>query len=85
VGSIQARGIELIPTVTMEKGHSVEGSFSREFSPIYIVRSYYRLKSEVVGDVIEKYAFWKKNNSLLEDFQKFRSKRIHHLELRKWT
>jgi len=70
VGSLQARGIELIPTVTMEKGHSVEGSFSREFSPIYIVRSYYRLKSEVVGDVIEKYAFWKKKQLFAGRFSK---------------
>jgi len=29
---------ELIPTIRMKRGHFVEGSFSREFSSIYIVR-----------------------------------------------
>jgi len=37
--AVQGNDFELIPTIRMERGHSVvEGSFSREFSSIYIVR-----------------------------------------------
>ena len=57
---VQGNDFQLIPTIRMERGHSVEGSFSREFSSIYIVRDYGRLKSEVVRDVIKNCAFWKK-------------------------
>ena len=58
--AVQGNDFELIPTIRMERGHSVEGSLSREFSSIYIVRSYGRLKSEVVRKVIKNVRFWKK-------------------------
>jgi len=32
--AVQGNDFELIPTIRMEMGHSVEGSFSREFSSI---------------------------------------------------
>jgi len=35
--AVHGNDFELIPTTRMERGHSVEGSFSREFSSIYIV------------------------------------------------
>jgi len=38
----QWNDFELIPTVKMESGHPVEGSFGREFSSIYIVRELQR-------------------------------------------
>jgi len=44
--AVQGNDIELVPTIKMERGHSVEGSFSREFSSIYIVRE---LSSSKVG------------------------------------
>jgi len=50
----------LIPTVKMESGHSVEGSFGREFSSIYIVRELQGLKSQVVEGCCAKFAFLKK-------------------------
>jgi len=34
----QGNDFELIPIIRIERGHSVEGSLSREFSSIYIVR-----------------------------------------------
>jgi len=36
---VQGNDFELIPTVKMERGHLIEGSFGREFSSIYIVTS----------------------------------------------
>ena len=36
--AVQGNDFELIPTIRTERGYSVEGSFSREFSSIYIVR-----------------------------------------------
>ena len=60
----------------MERGYSVEGSLSCEFSSIYIVRELWpSLKSEVVRDVIEKRAFWKKR-PLRGDFENFVPKRF---------
>jgi len=34
--AVQGNDFELIPTIRMERGHSVNGSFSRHFSSIYI-------------------------------------------------
>jgi len=36
--AVQGNDSELIPMIRVERGHSEEGSFSREFSSIYIVR-----------------------------------------------
>jgi len=36
--AVQGNDFELIPTIRMERGQTVEGLFSREFSSIYIVR-----------------------------------------------
>jgi len=36
--AVQGNDFELIPTIRMESGHSVESSFSCDFSSIYIVR-----------------------------------------------
>ena len=36
--AVQGNEFELIPTIRMERGHSVDGSFSCEFSSFYIVR-----------------------------------------------
>ena len=35
---VHGNDFELIPAIRMERGHSVDGSLSREFSSIYIVR-----------------------------------------------
>ena len=58
--AVQVNDFELIPTLRMESGHSVEGSFSREFSSIYIVR---KLSPSEVGSRPQghqKRAFWEK-------------------------
>jgi len=60
VSDAQSAVLELILTVKMERGHSVEGSFGREFSSL---GSYSRMKSEVVGDFIEKFAFFEKKTT----------------------
>ena len=44
--------------VTMERGHSVEGSFSRKFSSVHIVREFCRLKSFAI--LSKNLPFWKK-------------------------
>ena len=36
--AVQGNDFELIPMVTMERGHSIEGSLSHKFSWIYIIR-----------------------------------------------
>ena len=69
--AVQWNDFELIPTVRMEREHSVEGSFSREFSSIYIVRE---LSPDEVGSGLQEYqkcAFWGKNDLLREDFENF--------------
>jgi len=53
--AVQGNDFELIPTIRMERRHFVDGSFSRHFSSIYIVRnlgSYRRMKSEVVREEV---------------------------------
>ena len=68
---------ELFPTIRMEREHSVEGSFSREFSSIYIVNIVYRaFWSRKSSAVIEKRPFLEKR-PLAGRFSKFRSARIH--------
>jgi len=36
--AVQGNEFGLIPTIRMERGYSIDGSFSREFSSFYIVR-----------------------------------------------
>jgi len=36
--AVQGNDFELIATIRMERGHSVDGSVSRQFSSIYIVK-----------------------------------------------
>jgi len=55
----------------MESRHSVEGSFSRELSSIYIVRE---LSPDEVGSRSRGYQkqwVWGKNDPLREDFENF--------------
>ena len=47
---------------------SVDGSFSRQFSSIYIVRE---LSPDEVGNRSRGSGFWKKNDPLREDFENF--------------
>ena len=70
--AVQENDFELIPTVRMEREHSIEGYFSGEFHQSISLGSSGRLKSEVVGDIIEKRAFGKKR-PLAGRFCKFRS------------
>ena len=59
--AVQGNDFEFIPTIRMERGHSVEGSFSHEFSSIYIVR---QLSPDEVGKlfsmIAKKWVFGKK-------------------------
>ena len=61
VRTLLSRGMtELISTIRMERGHSVEGSFSREFSSTYMVRE---LSPSEVGSRsrgYQKSGFWGK-------------------------
>jgi len=80
--SLLSRGydFELIPTVEMESGHPVEGPFGREFSSSTCISlgSYSGLKSRVVGNFGQKFAFLKKR-TLTGKFAEFCSERIHRL------
>jgi len=69
--AVPGNDFELIPTIRMEKGHSVEGSFSREFSSIYIVRelSPSEVRSRLRG--YQKTCALGKNDPLREDFENF--------------
>jgi len=69
--AVQGNNLELIPTVKMESQHSVEGSFGREFSSLYIVRDYSHLKSQAIEEFCPKFAFFEKKDPLREDFQNF--------------
>jgi len=69
--AVQENDFELIPTIRMERGHSVEGSFSREFSSIYIVRE---LRPSEVGSrsrCYQKNVRFANNDPLREDFENF--------------
>jgi len=50
--AVHGNDFELIPTIRMERGHSVEGSFSRDFSYIYIIRE---LSPSEVGSRSRRY------------------------------
>jgi len=69
--TVQGNDFELIPTIGMERGHSVEGSFSCEFSSIYIVRE---LWASEFGSRLRRYrktCVFGKNDPLWEDFPNF--------------
>ena len=66
--AIYGNDFELIPTTRMERGHSVEGSFSREFSLIYIVRE---LSPSEVGSRSGGSGFLEKNDPLQENLENF--------------
>jgi len=68
--AVHGTDFELIPTVKMESRHPVEGPVGREFSSIYIVRSYRGLKSLVVEHFGEKLPFLK-NDPLRGTFQNY--------------
>jgi len=57
------KDFELIPTIRIERWHSIDGSFSHEFSSIYVVR---RLSPDEVGKLfarIAKNGFWEKTTT----------------------
>jgi len=57
----QGNHIELIPTVTVESRHSVDGPTGRDFSSIYIVRELWGPEVESRSSFFpEKLPFWKK-------------------------
>ena len=58
--AVQGNDFELIPTIRVERGHSVEGPFSRKFHRTISSGSYGLLESEVVEEVAKKRTFWKK-------------------------
>ena len=75
--AVQGNDFELIPTVTMESRHFVDGPTGRDFSSIYIVRE---LKGPEVGSrsrFFQKSCLFKKNVPLRGKFSKFRSERIY--------
>ena len=65
---VQWNDFELIPTVRMEREHSVEGYFSREFHRSISLGSYRRMKSEVVREDMKKNGFWGKKRPLAGRF-----------------
>jgi len=67
--AVQGNDFELIPTMRMERGHSVDGSFGRHFSSFYIVRE---LLSDEVGSRSRRSGvFFGKIDLLREDFENF--------------
>jgi len=66
--AVQGNDFELIPAIRMERGHSVDGSFSRHFSSIYIVRE---LSPDEVGSRSQGSGFWEKTTPGREDFENF--------------
>jgi len=76
--AVQGDDFELIPTVRMERGHSVEGSFSREFSLIYIVRKFWLSEVGSHSRCYRKTCLFKKRQPLVGRFSKSCSERIHH-------
>jgi len=70
--AVQGNDFELIPTIRMKRGHSIEGSLSREFSSMYIVRELSTSKVRSHSRGYQKSGFWrKKDNPLREDFENF--------------
>jgi len=77
---LSRRMTELIPTVSMESHHFVDGLTSRDFSSIYTVREL--LPDEVRSRLDGKWVFGKKR-PLVERLWKFRCERIYaHAETR---
>ena len=66
--AVQGNDFELIPTMRMERGHSVDGSFGRHFSSVYIVRE---LLSDEVGSRSRRSGFFGIIDLLWEDFVNF--------------
>jgi len=70
--AVQGNDFELIPTIRMERGHSIEGSLSREFSSMYIVRELSPSEVRSRSRGYQKSGFWRKKDNLLrEDFENF--------------
>jgi len=57
--AVQRNDFELIPTIRMVRGHSADGSFSRHFSSMYIVRE---LSPDAVGSRSRGSGFWEVTN-----------------------
>ena len=68
---VQGNDFEFIPTIRMEKAHSVEGSFSREFSSIYIVKELSPSEVRSCSRGYQKTCALRKNDPLREDFENF--------------
>ena len=76
--AVHGNDIELIPMVTMESRHFVDGPTGHDFSSIYIVR----VMGAGVGSrsrFFQKSCLFGKKRPLTEKFSKFCSKRIHRL------
>ena len=74
---LQFSTAQLIPTIRMERGHSVEGPVGYEFSSSYTVRE---LSPSEVGSRLRFYrkgCLFGKKRPLAGRFLKFRSERIH--------
>jgi len=69
--AVQGNDSELIPTIRVERGHSEEGSFSREFSSIYIVRKLSPSDVVIRSRGYQKTCNFEKNDPLWEDFENF--------------
>ena len=69
--AVQGNDFELISMVTIERGHSVEGSFSREFSSIYIGSELSPFEVGSRWRCYGKICLFEKNDLLREDFQNF--------------
>ena len=74
--AVQVIDFELIPTVTMESQHYVDGLTGREFSSIYIVRELWGPQVRSRWSVFKKIVFLEENDPLRENFQKFVPKRF---------
>jgi len=75
--AVEGNDFELIPTVKIESGHPVEGSFGREFSSSISLGSYRGLKYQV-EDFGEKFASFEKNDPWRENFKNSVLKSLPH-------
>jgi len=69
--AVQGNDFEFIPTIRMVRGHSVEGSFSREFSSIYVVRELWPSDVRSRSRCYRKTCVFEKNDPLQEDFENY--------------
>jgi len=69
--AVQGNDSELIPTVTMESRHSVDGPTSRDFSPIYIVRELWGPEVGSRSRFFKKSCLLGKSDPLWGNFQIF--------------